>query len=153
MLAGARLFSGETASETLASVIKDDSSFERVPAATPPHIRRLLRRCLTKDPRERLQAIGEARIAIDRPEPEARVASDKRVGLSPWTAALALAVAAIIAGVATWSSTSEDPRRLVRVVATPPSSEPVSVDSPDGDVAITPDGSRIVYSVSRDGRR
>ena len=73
MLTGRRLYDGETAPETLARVIEREPDLDAVPAATPASIRSLLQRCLTKDPRNRLQAIGEARIAIDRamaqPEP------------------------------------------------------------------------------------
>lgn len=65
MLAGAKPFEGETVSETLASVIKDAPNLEDLPATTPRPIRALLSRCLHKDPKHRLQAIGEARIAIE----------------------------------------------------------------------------------------
>ncbi len=65
MLTGQRLFEGETASETLASVMKDEVRWSRLPASVPPRIRRLLERCLTRDPRRRLQSIGEARIVIE----------------------------------------------------------------------------------------
>ncbi|HKS97793.1 MAG TPA: protein kinase, partial [Terriglobia bacterium] len=65
MLAGTKPFEGETVSETLASVIKDTPNLEDLPATTPRPIRALLSRCLHKDPKHRLQAIGEARIAIE----------------------------------------------------------------------------------------
>src|SRR5262245_15356740 len=59
MLIGRALYTGETVSEVLASVIKDTPALDALPAATPLGIRHLLRRCLEKDPRRRLQAIGE----------------------------------------------------------------------------------------------
>ncbi len=65
MLAGGQLFSGETVSDTLASVIKDEPDWSLLPAGTPPAVADLLRRCLVKDVRRRLQSIGEARIAIE----------------------------------------------------------------------------------------
>ncbi len=65
MLAAQRAFEGETTSDILASVLKFDPDWSALPASTPPPIVRLLRRCLTKDRKQRLQAIGEARIAID----------------------------------------------------------------------------------------
>jgi hypothetical protein len=65
MLTGHRPFVGETTSDVLASVLKFDPEWSALPASTPPSIVRLLRRCLTKDRKQRLQAIGEARIAID----------------------------------------------------------------------------------------
>ena len=67
MLAGGQTFSGETAAETLASVLKETISFDRLPADTPPALRALLNRCLERDLRKRLQAIGEARIALEGP--------------------------------------------------------------------------------------
>jgi serine/threonine protein kinase len=65
MLSGHQLHGGETAPETLASVIKDQPSWEHLPATTPPAVRNLLGRCLAKDPKQRLRDIGEARIAIE----------------------------------------------------------------------------------------
>lgn len=65
MLTGRRMYSGETAAETLAFVMTKDPTFDALPAETPAGVRRLLRRCLDKDPKRRLQAIGEARVAID----------------------------------------------------------------------------------------
>ena len=65
MLTGKRAFDGETVSETLASVIKDEPDWSALPPPVPPRIRALLKRCLTKDVRQRLQAIGDARITID----------------------------------------------------------------------------------------
>jgi len=70
MLTGKSLYSGETAPETLAAVIMTTPSFEALPAETSASIRRLLRRCLEKDPRRRLRDIGEARIAIEEADAE-----------------------------------------------------------------------------------
>ena len=54
MLTGQRLFRGETTSDTLAAVLKTDPDWSLLPAETPPRIREMLGRCLTRDPRERL---------------------------------------------------------------------------------------------------
>ena len=64
MLTGRALFGGETVSEIMASVIKEEPAWERLPAECPPAIERLLRRCLRKKPRERLQDIGDAHLEI-----------------------------------------------------------------------------------------
>ena len=64
MLTGKSLFAGATTSDTLAALLKVEPDWNALPPEVPPRIRRLLRRCLTKDRRERLQAIGEARIEI-----------------------------------------------------------------------------------------
>ena len=65
LLTAERLFAGETVSDTLASVLKTEVDWTRLPAGTPPAVRRLLERCLERDPKRRLQAIGEARIALE----------------------------------------------------------------------------------------
>ncbi len=65
MLTGKRLFHGETVSDTLAAVLKTDPDWGLLPAETPPRVRALLRRCLTRDPRQRLRDIGDARIEIE----------------------------------------------------------------------------------------
>jgi eukaryotic-like serine/threonine-protein kinase len=64
MLTGKRLYGGETVSDTLAAVLKVEPDWDALPQELPAVILRLLRRCLTKDHRERLQAIGDARIEI-----------------------------------------------------------------------------------------
>jgi serine/threonine protein kinase len=65
MLTGRMAFAAETVTDTLAAVLTRDPQFEQLPASTPPGIRRLIKRCLQKDARERLQAIGDARIEIE----------------------------------------------------------------------------------------
>ena len=66
MLTGKPLFGGETVTEVIAAVLKDAPNLDAVPASTPPALRRLLERCLERDPRLRLRDIGEARIALAR---------------------------------------------------------------------------------------
>lgn len=65
MLTGKRAFEGETVSDVLAAVITKDPDWNALPESIPASIRTLLRRCLDKDPKRRLQAVGEARIAIE----------------------------------------------------------------------------------------
>jgi Tol biopolymer transport system component len=65
MLTGRMAFVGETVTDTLAAVLTRNPQFDELPASTPPGIRRLIERCLQKDARERLQAIGDARIEIE----------------------------------------------------------------------------------------
>jgi len=64
MIAGTRAFAGDTTSDILATIIKDDPDWDALPVGTPIPIRRLLRRCLTKDPRDRLHDIADARIEL-----------------------------------------------------------------------------------------
>jgi Tol biopolymer transport system component len=64
MLAGRRVFTAETTSELLAAVIMKDPDLGALPASTPKNVGWLIRRCLEKDPRQRLRDIGEARVAL-----------------------------------------------------------------------------------------
>ncbi len=66
MLSGKRLFEGETISDTLAGVLRDEIPDEELPEDTPPVVRRLLDRCLERDSRKRLRDIGEARVRLER---------------------------------------------------------------------------------------
>jgi len=70
MLTGQRLHPGETVSDTLASVLKTEPAWDALPRETPSSLRRLLRACLEKDPRRRLQSIGDRRMLLDElPQP------------------------------------------------------------------------------------
>jgi serine/threonine protein kinase len=66
-LAGTRAFYGETVSDTLAHILKGEPDWNRLPPDTPARIKTLLRRCLEKNPRERLHDIADARIEIAAP--------------------------------------------------------------------------------------
>jgi len=65
MLTGRQAFSGETASDVLAAVVRAEPEWNALPATTPIAIQKLLRRCLIKEPKQRLRDIGEARISIE----------------------------------------------------------------------------------------
>ena len=64
MLAGKQAFSGDTISDVLASVLKNDLDWTLLPKDLPAPVLNLLRRCLNPDRRNRLRDIGEARVAI-----------------------------------------------------------------------------------------
>jgi serine/threonine-protein kinase len=65
MLTGREAFGGEHVSDVVARVIEREPDLAALPAEVPPGIRRLLQRCLQKDPRERLRDIGDARLDLD----------------------------------------------------------------------------------------
>jgi len=65
MLTATVPFQGETVSDTLANILQTDPDWQALPQTTPANIRSLLRHCLKKDPRRRLQHIGDAGIEID----------------------------------------------------------------------------------------
>ena len=96
LLAGRPLFTGETVSDVLAAVLTREPDWAALPAATPASVRRLLRRCLERDPRSRLRDIGEARIALSAPgELKAPAETTARETPPRWLGALAVAAAVL----------------------------------------------------------
>jgi serine/threonine-protein kinase len=85
MLSCRRAYSGDTHAATLAQVIERDVDWQLLPAALPPTIMTLLLRCLTKDPRKRLQAIGEARLVIEQVLTEGAAESSSPRTIKPVT--------------------------------------------------------------------
>ncbi|HEY7575657.1 MAG TPA: serine/threonine-protein kinase, partial [Thermoanaerobaculia bacterium] len=98
MLAGRRVFDGETVSDTLAAVLTRDPDWKALPAATPASVRRVLKRCLDRDAKTRLHDIADARIEMDEaPEPLGSVAAPAAGPLArrmPWVLAGLLAILA-----------------------------------------------------------
>lgn len=86
MLSGTRAFPGETISDTLAAILTSEPDWTALPADTPPMVSGLIRRCLDRNPRQRLQSIGEARIILSAPP-----ASGVSAGVSPMTSGEAAA--------------------------------------------------------------
>ena len=83
MLTGKMAFRGETVTDTLAAVIRAEPDWSLLPSGTPIRVRVLLQRCLQKDPKQRLQAIGDARIALEEvlsgaPDPTAVAATEDK---------------------------------------------------------------------------
>ena len=72
-LTGRRAFAGETVTDIITAVVKNEPDWSALPAHTPAHIRTLLVRCLQKDPRRRLRDIGDARLEIEEPTAPASV--------------------------------------------------------------------------------
>src|SRR5262245_41848902 len=64
MLTGKRVFAGERTSDVVAQIIEREPDLSALPPDTPPAIRRLIGRCLAKDPRQRLRDIGDARFEL-----------------------------------------------------------------------------------------
>ena len=97
MLSGKRLFTGETISDVLAAVLTREVDFDALPGTTPPYLRRLLQRCLERDPKRRLRDIGEARIALEgteAPAPESVTDGRLRRAL-PWAIVVLLAASTL----------------------------------------------------------
>jgi serine/threonine-protein kinase len=140
MLTGKQAFHGDTTSDILAAVLKEEPDWTRIPAGAQP----LLRGCLVKDPKHRLRDIGDATLLLDG-VPETTPAR------RPWawiamTAALATALAVAL-GVGWWRATRAAPLHpLVRVSVELPKDTTVS-RSRGGQLALSPDGTRIAIVV------
>ena len=65
MLSGTKAFRGDTSTDIVASVLARDPDFSKLPANVHPHVRRLIRRCLEKNIRQRWQGIGDVRVEIE----------------------------------------------------------------------------------------
>ena len=95
MLSASRVFEGETVTDTLAKLLEREPDWNLLPARTPVALRKLLHRCLTKNPKDRLQAIGEARVLLEEliAHPDAQAVPDDVPAyplwkkLLPWAAA------------------------------------------------------------------
>jgi hypothetical protein len=145
MLAGKRVFDGETASETIAAVIKDNVPWDSLPGGTPSSVRRLLERCLTRDPKLRLQSIGEGRIALTHahdPEAASPIASRRPALLvwAPWI--LLLIFGAFVAWRGLLSNRASAPGSVERRIELAyPKANHAAENSPP---SISPDGRWIV---------
>ena len=158
MLTGKKAFPGEDVSEVLASVIKLEPDWKALPAGVSSRLLDLLRRCLEKDSKRRVRDIGDVRLAMEGAFETTAAQQGGAVSQSVgWRPSMSMAAAAglllsIVASVAVWNLKPEAPRPLVRSFVNPPSMPP-NLDPPDVDVAITPDGTRIVYVALVDGRQ
>jgi serine/threonine-protein kinase len=155
MLTGRRVFEGEDASETLAFVMAREPDWSALPADTPPAILALLRRCLDKDRRRRVGDVAAALFAIDesasagavagagnRPSQRSSAIAGRRIALF---STAALMIGGAIAGAAVWWQMRPAPVSVVRTTLATSGATALALQGADRDIAITPDGSRIVY--------
>jgi serine/threonine-protein kinase len=169
MLTGTRAFEGEDITDTMAAVIRATPDWTRLPPGTPQSIRRLLRRCLEKDRKERLPHIGAARIevketlasldvdmpAVVTPAAATSAATASAVPVAPSRRGgrLARVVAALATGAAVvfaalWLAARDRaplaPEMRLEIV-TPPTIDPVTL-------AISPDGEKVVFTALSGGQ-
>ena len=151
MLAGKPAFDGETITDTLAAVVRAEPEWPQLPDKIPGSVRELLHRCLLKDPKQRLQAIGEARIVIekylanphDEPAPvEGQQKNHER--LLSIIAAIAT-LAAILLSVLYWRKAPEEPRVTRSYIKPMANSSLAYGGSGTGGFALSPDGRRLAY--------
>jgi len=146
MLTGKRAFKGETISDTIAAILEHEPDWKALPEATPLRIRNLLKRCLQKNPHQRLHDIADARIEIEEtlseisspmqvsPRAESKITPVKGRRLIFSYVLLAI-VSAVISGAAVWFLT-RSPEISVKPNVTPVI---VLMDSPHPDRVYDPE--------------
>jgi serine/threonine protein kinase/Tol biopolymer transport system component len=162
MLTGRKPFEGETISDVLAAVIHAEPDWDVLPASTPPSIQHLIHRCLQKDQRQRLQAIGDARIAIEEElsgtvvplvEAHGQDAQAKTgAPVSPLRRALLWAIASLVAGalisglvVFKFAFRAPQPQPLMRFTVAPPEN---ATQFAEAGLSISPDGGTLAFTAS-----
>jgi len=153
MLTGRQAFTGETPSEVMASVMKEEPNWVIVPATLPAPIRRLLRRCLEKDPKKRLSSMSDVRLELTETDTEVSSISSASAPSPARRSMLPVAVAAIV-GIALTTAAF---LFIVPALRTQPQREAarVSIIGPEGvtlyfegsDSAISPDGRHVVFTI------
>jgi len=155
LLTGHQAFPGEDVTEILAAVMMKEPDWSRLPEATPSAIRTLLRRCLRRDHRQRLQDATGVRIEIEEalaaptvgPTTAAPATKAWRQFL-PWAVALVLSV---VTGIAIWNlKPSPAPQPVTRTVITLPPGQQLAALGAGPAVALSPDGTHVAY-VARQG--
>ena len=157
MLTGSPPFPGEDISHILARVIEREPDWSALPATLSPAVGVVLRRCLTKDARQRIRDIGDVRLALegafDAPSlpppqvtPISRVPPWRRVVMFSLPALVIGAVlGAVLGGGAAWLAERPSAPEPVRFAIVPPTTQPLTIQGFQRDIAITPDGRHIVY--------
>jgi Tol biopolymer transport system component len=155
MLTGKMAFSGDTVTDTLASIIKEEPDWSQLPTATPMRVRVLLQRCLQKDLRQRLQAMGDARIALEEVlsgAPEAASTLVLPVGRQrlwlAWGVAAVLFVMLSALAFVHFREKPVPPAQLLRYEIFPPEKSSFGTD-----FALSPDGRHLAFQATgQDGR-
>ena len=154
MLTGQRAFGGADVSDTLAMVLMKDVNWSALPGDTPPSIQTLLTRCLEREPKRRIRDIGDVSLAMDggfettvSASSEATATKVLRIWQRPVPLVLAGFTLLVVGGLAVWGVTRPAPERVSRFPI------PLAADQTFSDqdrplVAISPDGSHVVYAAN-----
>ena len=149
-LTGRKAFDGETASDVLGAILHKEPDWTALPASLPWEIRKLLQRCLEKEPRRRLHDIADARIEIEdvasgRSQPQ-ESSKEPQARVGPMVAATVLS--ALVAGAVVWNFRTPESPEPIRLVLPLPEEQRIGGLTNSlfyNPVAISPDGQRIAY--------
>jgi len=157
MLTGKKPFDGETLTDIVAAIVRNEADWRALPVDTPPGIQSLLRRCLKKDPVVRVHDIADARIEIDDALATPVVHSGtsavdlQRRGwqrVLPWAFAVAFGLVAVLALWAPWRRPAlNHPQAAVRLDFD--LGAVMSPTNPAPDAILSPDGTRLVFVVAQ----
>ena len=154
MLTGRVAFAGSTVSDTIAKILEREPDWTAVPATTPSSLRRLLVRCLAKDPKQRLRDAGDVRIEIDAsdeqrpgsPDSPAPPAPARIVAVRlPW-----VALAAVVMGVGLWEVQRSGPA-LDNPLANATFTLLTNWEGSEEGAVISPDGQLVAFLSDHDG--
>jgi len=154
MLTGASPFVGETVSDSIGAVLHKAINFDRLPAATPPIARHVLRRCLAREKSKRYRDIGDVRIELEGGDMGFRgttAGGDAGAGARvPWMIASVLAVALTIACYFGFGA-SQPPATMLRASLLPPHEHVYHLSGADpGPPSLSPDGTKVAFSARDD---
>lgn len=151
LLTGQSAFGGGTQVEMLAAVLHKEPDWSKLPSELPGDVTRLLKRCLRKEPSERLRDMGDIRVLIDdalaAPAARTEARQGRRRSIVPWLVA-GVALLGFVAVAA--NSLRQPPLRVSRLQVAGSGNAEVNLGFNDRDLAITPDGSKLIY-VGNDG--
>ena len=153
MLTGKAPFPGETMTDVIAAVVTREPDWTLLPKTTPPAVRRLIARCLEKDPKQRLRDIGEVRLALAGDLTTGESVAPASRTLSSSLGWIAAAVFLVLLGASLFwprGSAPSSPSPLVKFEIAPAGKSSPRLDSRPA-VAISPDGSTIVFSATAEG--
>jgi len=158
---GSQVFGGETVTPILGAIVHTDPDWEVLPEGTPRAIQRLIRRCLERDPQERLRDIGDARIVIKYVlgEPDEDSTAVAVTAATPiwWRRTIpSVAIGLLILlmggllGPFLWNpgnATQTTPLRVTRFSIPLPADEAIP---PQPSLTLSPDGTQVIFAAVRD---
>ena len=151
MLTGKKAFGGDDITDTLTAIMRDEPDWSALRGDTPESVRRLLRRCLQKDVRQRLRNAGDARLELEHAENTQGTEQHTSLARTATVAGVGVVLGALLGALllSSWLRNEEAAPPITRLSLTATADAPLVSDTEASTVAITPDGRRIFYTARR----